>query len=49
MIKFVETDESPSFEFSAVDIGILELKSAVENLQGQVDSLQSKISEFSSP
>ncbi|OSX65335.1 hypothetical protein POSPLADRAFT_1135526 [Postia placenta MAD-698-R-SB12] len=45
MIKFVETDESPSFEFSAVDIGILELKSAVENLQGQVDSLQSKISE----
>jgi hypothetical protein len=34
-------------EINPIDRGILELKSAVENLYAQVDGLQHKIDEFS--
>ncbi|KIM87189.1 hypothetical protein PILCRDRAFT_815664 [Piloderma croceum F 1598] len=41
VIKFV--DEGQIAEITAVDRGILELKTAVENLHAQVDSIQRKI------
>jgi len=41
VIKFV--DEGQSAEITAVDRGLLELKSAVENLHTQVDNIQQKI------
>jgi len=44
VIKFV--DEVQIAEITAVDRGILELKTAVENLHTQVDSIQRKLDEL---
>jgi charged multivesicular body protein 7 len=44
VIKFVDASTERR-EITAVDRGILELKSAVENMRAQVDSLQQKIEE----
>ena len=44
VIKFV--DEVQIAEITAVDRGILELKTAVENLHTQVDSIQRKMDEL---
>lgn len=44
VIKFVDAGQSR--EVTAVDRGILELKSAVENLHAQIDNVQHKIDEF---
>lgn len=46
MIKFIVADKSPLHEINAVDRGILELKSAVDNLHAQVEGLQHKIDEW---
>lgn len=46
MIKFIVDDKSPLHEINAVDRGILELKSAVDNLHVQVEGLQHKINEW---
>lgn len=46
MIKFLVNDKSPLHEINAVDRGILELKSAVDNLHAQVEGLQHKIDEW---
>ncbi|KAL7283383.1 hypothetical protein ACG7TL_002813 [Trametes sanguinea] len=45
VIKFVEDGLPGETEVTAVDSGILALKTAVEKLQKQVDSLQSRIDE----
>ncbi|KAH9951971.1 hypothetical protein B0H21DRAFT_7245 [Amylocystis lapponica] len=46
VIKFIDEEvETPVPEVTAVDVGILELKTAVEKLQIQVDSIQGKIDE----
>ncbi|EPQ58042.1 hypothetical protein GLOTRDRAFT_72055 [Gloeophyllum trabeum ATCC 11539] len=45
VIKFVDATSVEGREISAVDHGVLELKSAVDNLQAQVDGLQRKIDE----
>jgi charged multivesicular body protein 7 len=47
VIKFILDETSTAHEINAIDRGILELKSAVENLQAQVNGLQHKIDEFS--
>ncbi|KAI0362089.1 hypothetical protein OH77DRAFT_1389098 [Trametes cingulata] len=43
VIKFVEQGVAESLEITAVDSGLLALKTAVQKLQAQVDSLQSRI------
>ncbi|KAG6851263.1 hypothetical protein H0H93_011699 [Arthromyces matolae] len=45
VIKFLSNDPSEPREINAVDIGILELKTAVRNLHTQVEGLQSKMEE----
>ncbi|KZT26511.1 hypothetical protein NEOLEDRAFT_1177512 [Neolentinus lepideus HHB14362 ss-1] len=45
VIKFVDTISTEPSQVTAVDHGVLELKTAVENLQAQVDDLQKKIDE----
>ncbi|PCH37990.1 hypothetical protein WOLCODRAFT_96248 [Wolfiporia cocos MD-104 SS10] len=46
VIKFVDVDRASRGEqITAVDAGVLALKTAVEKLQTQVDSIQNKISE----
>jgi hypothetical protein len=47
VIKFIIDGISTPHEINPIDRGILELKSAVENLHAQVDGLQHKIDEFS--
>lgn len=47
VIKFIVDEISTPHEINPVDRGILELKSAVENLQAQVNGLQHNIDEFS--
>ena len=47
MIKFITDDTSRSQGVNSVDRGILELKTAVQNLHVQVDGLQNKIDELS--
>lgn len=47
MIKFIES--SGSHEITPVDIGILELKSAVNTLEAVIDRLHSQIDELSIP
>ncbi|THH33948.1 hypothetical protein EUX98_g205 [Antrodiella citrinella] len=41
-IKFIDSSES-NVEITAVDTGILELKTGVENLQAQVDDIQKRL------
>ncbi|KAI0321646.1 Snf7-domain-containing protein [Amylostereum chailletii] len=43
VIKFIDTDAPETPEITAVDRGILELKTAVANLQSQVDGIHQKI------
>ena len=45
MIKFLGPDSTEPPEVTVVDTGVLELKTAVDKLQAQVDSIQSKISQ----
>ncbi|EIW60360.1 uncharacterized protein TRAVEDRAFT_145680 [Trametes versicolor FP-101664 SS1] len=45
VIKFVEQGTAESFEVTAVDSGLLALKTAVQKLQAQVDGLQRRIDE----
>ncbi|KAH9854222.1 hypothetical protein C2E23DRAFT_754053 [Lenzites betulinus] len=45
IIKFVESGVSESLDITAVDSGLLALKTAVQKLQAQVDSLQRRIDE----
>ena len=45
VIKFLEPVSTEPPEVTAVDAGVLELKTAVDKLQAQVDSIQSKISQ----
>ncbi|OJT06215.1 hypothetical protein TRAPUB_2937 [Trametes pubescens] len=45
VIKFVEQGATESFEVTAVDSGLLALKTAVQKLQAQVDGLQRRIDE----
>jgi hypothetical protein len=48
VIKFVDRDAPPEArQITAVDRGILELKSAVENMHAQVNGIQHKIDELS--
>ncbi|EPS98528.1 hypothetical protein FOMPIDRAFT_1051374 [Fomitopsis schrenkii] len=44
VIKFLEPTSTEPPEVTAVDTGVLEVKTAVDKLQAQVDSIQSKIS-----
>ncbi|TFY63276.1 hypothetical protein EVJ58_g3334 [Rhodofomes roseus] len=46
VIKFVEPQPAEPVEITAVDAGVLELKTAVDKLQVQVDSIQSKIGQL---
>ncbi|KAG5724008.1 hypothetical protein E4T56_gene11238 [Termitomyces sp. T112] len=45
VVKFLSDDPSESREINAIDRGILELRSAVQNLHAQVDGLQHKMEE----
>lgn len=45
IIKFI--DSSKPQEVTPVDVGVLELKSAVENLEAAIDRLQDQIDELS--
>lgn len=46
VIKFLEPTSTEPPEITAVDTGVLELKTAVDKLQAQVDSIQSKIGQY---
>lgn len=45
-MKFLSDNTSSPREINAVDRGILELRSAVQNLHAQVDGLQRKMEEY---
>lgn len=47
MIKFVDHDATSVPEITVVDVGVLQLKTAVDKLQAQIDNIQSKINERS--
>ena len=44
LIKFIVSTEEP--EITAVDIGVLELKLAVTNLETSIERLQEQIEEY---
>ena len=46
VIKFLESDDTEARTVSAVDRGILELKTAVANLEAQVDNIQQKMDSY---
>ncbi|KAG6860404.1 hypothetical protein C0995_011523 [Termitomyces sp. Mi166 len=46
IVKFLSDDLSDRPEINAVDRGIIELRSAVQNLHAQVDGLQRKMDEY---
>ena len=46
VIKFLEPTSTEPPEITAVDTGVLELKTAVDKLQAQVNSIQSKIGQY---
>jgi len=46
VIKFIDRETDELASITAVDRGILELKTAVTNVQRQADNIQQKISEY---
>lgn len=46
VIKFLEPNSTEPPEITAVDTGVLELKTAVEKLEAQVDSIHTKIRQY---
>lgn len=46
VVKFVDAIDTSEHEITAVDTGLLALKTAIHNLQSQLDNLQKRIEQL---